>query len=513
MSRRLPRARRLVAAVLAVAGAAGAARAGERRLTPSGQRMLADVGTLASGAFAGRRAGTRGADDAAAFLVRSFRSIGLLPAGTTGSYLQPFSFVDGATLGPGNRLSIAVGAPVSRGFRLDEGFRPLALSANGTVETDVVFAGYGIEAGDLGYDDYAGVDVSGKAVLVLRGGPGGDPGSAFGPHVPVRVKLELARRRGAAALLVAPAAEDVLVALRTDFDLEPSALPGVALRRQVAEALFAGSGTTLAAQKARIHRTGKPSSLPLPKARVSLSVDLAPRRAGTANVVGLVPGRDPAANRQAVLFGAHYDHLGDGGPGSLDRSPSARLHPGADDNASGTALLLELSRSLVKRRGELKRSALLVAFGAEEEGSLGARALAAAPPIPLPDVVAMIDIDMVGRLPREGLIVRGTGTSPRFRELVAAAAAQSGLRVRPSDPGSGPSDQAVFYEAGRPVLFLFTGYHADYHRPSDTADRIDVAGMEGIHRFLETLALRLLGDAEPLPFTRVPAIGSSPSGR
>ncbi|MCE7957165.1 MAG: hypothetical protein DYH06_04405 [Acidobacteria bacterium ACB2] len=147
------------------------------------------------------------------------------------------------------------------------------------------------------------------------------------------------------------------------------------------------------------------------------------------------------------------------------------------------------------------------AFGAEEEGSLGARVLAGAPPVPLGDVAAVICLDMVGRLPREGLIVRGTGTSPRFRDLVASAAREAGLAVRPFDPAWGPSDHAVFLAAGRPVLFLFTGYHRDYHRPSDTADRLDVSGMERIHRFLEVIALRLLGDAEPLPFSRVPGDG------
>ncbi|MDL1951821.1 M20/M25/M40 family metallo-hydrolase [Acidobacteria bacterium ACD] len=505
MTGRAGAARLLVlAALLATAPAKGA----DEGLAASGRRMLADVRALTSEAFGGRRAGTRGADDAAAFVASSFRASGLLPAGKTGSYLQPFSFVDGATPGPGNRLSAAVGAPVSRGYRLDEDFRPLALSASGTVEADVAFCGYGIASPETGYDDYAGVDVRGKAVLVLRGGPGGDdPDSPFARHFPLRAKLDLARRNGAAALLVAPARGDALVSLRTDFDVEPSALPGVSVRRRVAEALFAGSGTTLAALQARIDGAAKPAPLPLPRARVTLAVDLVPHRATTANVAGLVPGRDPVANRQAVLFGAHYDHLGDGGAGSLDRSPSRRIHPGADDNASGTALLLELARTLSRRRGELKRSALLVAFGAEEEGSLGARVLAGAPPVPLGDVAAVICLDMVGRLPREGLIVRGTGTSPRFRDLVASAAREAGLAVRPFDPAWGPSDHAVFLAAGRPVLFLFTGYHRDYHRPSDTADRLDVSGMERIHRFLEVIALRLLGDAEPLPFSRVPGDG------
>lgn len=484
------------------------ARAADEGLAPSGQRMLADVRKLTSEAFGGRRAGTPGADEAAAFLAASFRASGLLPAGRTGSYLQPFRFVDGATPGPGNRLSAAVGAPVARDYRPEEDFRPLALSASGAVEADVVFCGYGIASAETGYDDYAGVDVRGKAVLVLRGGPGGDdPESPFARHFPLRAKLDLARRNGAAALLVAPARGDALVSLRTDFDLEPSALPGVSVRRRVAEALFAGSGTTLAALQARIDRAAKPAPLPLPRARVSMAVDLAPHRAATANVVGLVPGRDPAANRQAVLFGAHYDHLGDGGPGSLDRAPSRRIHPGADDNASGTALLLELARTLSRRRGELRRSALLVAFGAEEEGSLGARFLAASPPVPLADVAAMVCLDMVGRLGREALVVRGTGTSPRFREMVSSAALEAGLAVRASGPAWGPSDHAVFLEAGRPVLFLFTGYHDDYHRPSDTAERLDVAGMERVHRFLEALALRLLADAEPLPFSRVPGDG------
>lgn len=492
------------AAAAALAAASLAAGASEPGLSEAGRRMLDDVRRLCSADFAGRRAGTPGGEAAAGWVAREFRAAGLLPGGAAGSYLSPFTFVDGAVLGPGNRLATAAAAPVSREWAVEADFRPLALSASGEVEAEVVFAGYGISAPSLGWDDWAGLDVTGKAVLVVRGGPDGErPESPFSPFFPLWAKAEAARSRGASALLVAPADGDALVSLHTDLDFEPGPLPSVSVRRRVAEALFAGSGTTAARSVESMRKLRRPASRPLPKARVRLKTDLKPRRATAANVVGLLPGRDPARNREALVVGAHYDHLGAGGPGSLDRSGAPRLHPGADDNASGVALLLELARSLTRRRGELPRSVLFVAFGAEEQGALGSQRFVAQPPLPLPGLVAMLNLDMVGRLSREGLLVRGVGSSPRLPSLVSAAAEGTGLPLRLSPHGWSPSDHAPFYDAGRPVLFLFTGYHDDYHRPEDGPDRIDVRGMERVLSFAKRLALLLAAEPAPLPFSRV----------
>ena len=476
----------------------------------STQRIRADVVRLAGDEWQGRRAGTPEADGAAEWIAASFEGAGLRPGGEKGSFFQPFTFIDGVTLGTGNRLETRAGA-APRSWKAGVEFRPLAFSSAGSASGDVVFAGYGIAAKDLGYDDYQGVDVKGRVVLVLRYGPdGNDPQSRWAAFTALRFKAATAREKGAAALLIVTGprtkdAPDELVPLRADASLVDAGLPAFGVTRAVAESL----GADLDALQKAVD-AGKPAPAVLSKARVELTADVSPQRATTRNVAGLLPGRDPAAG--VVVVGAHYDHLGLGMSGSLDPAPEGKIHHGADDNASGVAGLLELARRLAARPARLDRGVLFVAFGAEEEGTLGSSYFVKSPALSDQSITAMLNMDMIGRLREDTVQVHGVGTSPAFAPLLEEAARTAGLTLRLREGGYGPSDHSPFYAAGKPVLFFFTGPHADYHRPSDTADKIDATGIGRVVTVLESVVAGLGDASRAVAFTRVPADKEMPPG-
>lgn len=505
------------AALAALAFAAGASLLAPAPLRAEGApsaaatRIKADVETLASDALKGRRAGTPEGEAVAKWVADSFRKIGLLPGGGAGSYLQTFEFIDGVDLGPKNALSTAAGGPVGRMWKAGTDFRPLAFSTAGAVEAEIVFVGYGITAKELDWDDYAGLDVTGRIVLALRYSPDGDDEkSPFSPYAPLRYKASIAREKGAAAILVAtgPRTKDVaddLIALRTDASFSDAGLPAFSVKRPVAEALFSGAGKTLEEAQKAIDEAKRPVSFALAKSRATAVADVTPRRAKAPNVLGLLTGSDPARNTEVVVIGAHWDHLGLGGPSSLEKSPEGKIHHGADDNASGVAALLELARTISTRRAELPRSILFLAFGAEELGTLGALHFTKNPTVPIEKIVAMVNLDMVGRLRNDTLDVHGVGTSPAWRPLLEKANEGLGLKLKIHEGGFGPSDHSAFYAVRRPVLFLFTGAHADYHRPSDTADKISVEGIEKLLRLLTPVVTSVAKADERIAFTAVAA--------
>jgi hypothetical protein len=478
-------------------------------LDPSAARIQKDVARLAGDEWKGRRAGTEEADRAAEWIAASFEGAGLRPGGEAGSFFQPFTFIDGVTLGADNRLETRAG-DASSSWKAGVEFRPLAFSSPGAAAGDVVFAGYGIAAPDLGYDDYQGVDAKGRIVLVLRYGPdGNDPQSRWAAFTALRFKAATARDKGAAALLVVTGprtreAADELVPLRADASLVDAGLPAFSITRAAAASL----GADLDALQKAVDE-GKPAPVALPKARAELRADVSPRRASTRNVVGLLPGRDPAAG--TVVVGAHYDHLGLGMSGSLDPAPEGKIHHGADDNASGVAGLVELARRLAARTPRLDRDVLFVAFAAEEEGTLGSSHFVKAPTARAP-LTAMLNMDMIGRLREDTLQVHGVGSSPAFAPLLEQAGKGAGLTLKQREGGYGPSDHSPFYAAGTPVLFFFTGAHADYHKPSDTWDKIEAAGIGRVVDVVESVVAGLSEASRAVAFTRVPADKEMPQG-
>jgi peptidase M28-like protein/PDZ domain-containing protein len=492
------------AALLLVASTTLPSALADTRPALSAEKVRADVSRLAGDDWQGRRAGTAGADAAAEWIAAEFRRAGLVPAGDGGTYFQTFTFIDGIVLGAGNRLAVG-----ERAFKPGEEFRPLAFSSPGSVQAPAVFAGYGIVAKDLEYDDYGAVDVKDKVVVLLRYGPGGDdPQSKWAAFMPLRLKVSTARDKGASAVVIVtgprtPGTQDQLVPLRSDASLSDAGIPAFSATRSVAEALLAGSGLSLDDAQRAIDEAQKPSPLALAGPPLEAIADLTPKRSSTRNVVGLLPSGRPAD--EAVVVGAHYDHLGLGTSGSLDPAPDGKIHHGADDNASGVAGLLELVRRYATRAEPRQRSLYFVAFGAEEEGVLGSSHFVKNPPRPLEKVAAMVNMDMIGRLRDDALEVHGVGTSPLLRPLVEEINRTAGLKLKYHEGGYGPSDHSPFYAAGRPVFFVFTGNHPDYHRPSDTADKIDADGLLRVLSLVDPVVNALATSPTPIAFTRVAA--------
>jgi aminopeptidase YwaD len=478
-------------------------------------RLSYDVHFLASDALEGRLSGTLGAEVAAQFVGDRFRALGLDPAGDDGGYRQPFTFIAGVHPGPGNALLFDL-PDGRRGARLEEDFRPLAFSSSGSASGEIVFAGYAIHAPDLGYDDYVGLQVKGKIVLALRFGPdGNDPDSRFQPYMALRRKAADAREQGAVALLVAtgPVGGEDKAPVKISFDASfaDSGLPVVGISTALAEALFAGQGFSLGDLQRRIDERKEPASRPL-GVRAELTVDVVQEHATTANVAALLSGSDPVRRAEVVVIGAHYDHLGYGGEGSGSLAPGEHaVHNGADDNASGVAGMLEIARRLAA--DPPARSVLFVAFSGEEEGLLGSQYLVSHPLVPLERVVAMVNLDMVGRpKPGPALTLGGYGTAAQWPELIESVNANHHVRITTSKGGFGASDHSSFYGRDIPVLFFFTGAHEDYHKPSDDAGRLDYAGMAEVVRFAADVTRRIATLPDRPTFQRVAEEGGGRRG-
>lgn len=454
--------------------------------TPA-DRYRADVAWLADDAREGRGVGTRGLGEATAWLETRFAELGLEAAGSDG-YRQAFQVVVQVEAGSSTSLEID-GVAVAA-----EAARPASFATNGTVEAEVVAVGYGISAPELGHDDYHGLDVDGKVVAVRRFVPAGDTFAddrhqrRFGD---LRYKAWNAREHGAVGVVIVdwpplpdgePVPEEVPLP-RLGVDREGEAgLPVFVAQRAAAAILFDD----------RDHRA-------------RLEVELVPTRAPTHNVVG----RFPAAGEPLggpVVIGAHYDHLGLGGRGSLAPDEQAP-HNGADDNASGTAGLLEIARIVGARQAELRRDVWIVAFSGEESGLIGSTYFTKNPPagLALDSVLAMINLDMIGRLRRNTIAVLGAGSAEEWSDLLEGPCDHRRLICSGSGDGYGPSDQTPFFAAGIPVLHFFSGAHGDYHRPSDDIERVNAAGGARVAGVVADLALVLAQHPSPLTYVRAEA--------
>jgi Tol biopolymer transport system component len=450
--------------------------AAETAATAAADRFRDDVRWLADDAREGRGIGTAGLDAAKTWLAERFRALGVEPAGDAGSFFESFEVPVGVEVKAGTGVTVD-GTAVP-----DDAFRPASFSASGEAAGEVVAAGYGISAPELGVDDYQGIAAKGKIVAVRRFVPDGKPFAdpqAERRYGDLRYKAWNAREHGAKGVIVvdAPAApasgaaaEAPLPALAIDpVDAGGDVgLPAVVLKRSSGAPLFAGTH------------------------RATLAVALERRTQPAANVVGVIHPAGPAAERLpgALVIGAHYDHLGHGGAGSL-APDSHEIHNGADDNASGTAALLEAARQLAGERGRLRRDVYLMAFSGEEEGVLGSTAFTRHPTAGLKtaDLLAMLNMDMVGRLRGNEVTVLGAESAAEWKQIVPAACDRAGLACALSGDGYGPSDHSPFYAAGVPVLHFFTGAHGDYHKPSDDADKINAGGGARIAALVADLAL------------------------
>ncbi|HTE20262.1 MAG TPA: M28 family peptidase, partial [Armatimonadota bacterium] len=449
----------------------------------------------ASDELEGRGSGTSGNDRAADYIAGRFKAVGLKPAGENGSYFQRFTVFTGVKLGDDNSLALRGGdAPGTLQVRDD--FMPLSYSKNGSVEAPLVFAGYGISKPELGYDDYANLDVRGKIAVVLRHTPDGDINGKLGPYAPLSYKTRTARDKGAAGLLLVsgPMSDqpENLGVFSLDSASADSGIQVAFVKRAAIDKLLASVNTTLRdLQVVMAH--GQPKSFAIPGATATLRVDVRRQTAPTRNVLGMLEGSDPKLKHEVVVIGAHYDHLGMGGAHSLDASSQPAIHHGADDNASGTAGVLELAQYFAANRGKIGRSLLFMGFSGEEIGLIGSGHWTKKPTIPLQRVVAMLNLDMVGRMKaNDTFYIIGSDTSPVWKGLVDEV--NKPLRLQPKlggDNAFGGSDQQSFIEKNIPVLFFFTGTHPDYHRPSDTWEKLNGPGTAKLVQFVADTTQRL----------------------
>jgi aminopeptidase YwaD len=510
--------------------------------TPSVERLRAHIEYLASDKLEGRRTGTLGANLAAEYIAREFsryglrRSIGydtagmsILEADSPKRYLQEFPYVSGVELAEHNLFYVNPGkADDIAQFRVGEDWMPVGFSSNGKIHgAEMVFAGYGISSAELKYDDYSASSKD-RVAIIFAGTPDGDnPHGQFARAGELRFKAAAARAAGASALLIIASEEnlkdDRLSRLSYDNAGE-AGIPVLVISRSLAQKLLA-LGSLSEYQAAADARGTNNASLRAPMAlrKLDLSTEITRRVSPSANVVGILDGSDPTLKNEVIVIGAHYDHLGHGGEGSL-APREGEIHHGADDNASGTAGMLELARLFRSQKLRPRRTIVFMGFSGEEEGLLGSNYYVNHPIFPLANTVTMINMDMIGRMKDNKLIVGGVGTAPEWRQALAAANAPERMRVAvaPASPGDmprpitstvgrevpgrevpivtgtngtpvvtlsfeksfdltlnedgfGPSDHSSFYAKQIPVLFFWTGSHEDYHKPSDTADKINYA--------------------------------------
>lgn len=465
------------------------------------QNELRDhISYLASDELKGRMTGSEGDSLAAEYIRRDLKSIGFQPI--EGDGWQRFAIAEKPVPGPGNSLKTE-----GKDYIAGTDFTPLAFSSDDMLNAEVVFAGYGlnIKNDTLQWNDYSGIDIQGKWVLLLKSDPDQDNGNgAFAGFSADREKSLAAKDLGAGGILLVSGqsydAEDKLdIPGRTDgYSL---GIPVFRIKRNVADAILARSGKTVESLEKQISSARKPISF---STGVNLEgkAGLLRKMTGTRNIAMILPGEDPKLKNEYVVIGAHYDHLGMGGEGSSSRrQDTVAVHHGADDNASGVAMMLELAEKFAGTKGSHKRSIVCIGFSGEEMGLLGSKHFVDKSPIQLAGVNAMINLDMVGRLNEDNTLqVSGVGTAVGLKELVLSGSDTSVIKLALSDEGYGPSDHSSFYGKDIPVLFYFTGAHEDYHTPADTYDDINYDGMVTISGLIYNVMYQLVNADSTLSF-------------
>jgi aminopeptidase YwaD len=494
------------------------------------KNLRTHVEYLASQKLEGRRTGEKGATDAANYVAAQFAKFKLTP-GIRPNFLQPFPYIAGVTLGGMNSLRI-VPSDTTREQKMDLAINwmPLGYSPNADIPmTDVVFVGFGVVAPEANHDDYRGHDVRDKIVLMYDSTPdAGNPHSAFS-RFNIHTKANIAKDKGALAIILIAAEDDFkndrLSRLSYDRTLGETALPVVGIMRDHATDLLAktegetqsedeaakrkdiaaqaGATAALSAQPEKKEPAAVNARQSQTGIKAQIKISLKKNTVTAYNAIAILPGNDPLLKSEAIIIGAHYDHLGHGGSGSLAAN-SNDIHFGADDNASGTSAVIELARGFAATKKN-KRTIIFMAFGGEEEGLLGSKHYVNNPVWPLDKTIAMINLDMVGRLNENKLTVGGIGTASEWKAIVEGKNAvdpklvgaslnsipvplgTSLFQLALNEDGFGPSDHSSFYGKQIPVLFLFTGTHTDYHKPTDTSEKINYAGLSRIASFVEAI--------------------------
>jgi hypothetical protein len=534
------------------------------QIEPSIEKLRTHVSYLASDRLEGRRTGTIGANEAARYIAVEFSRLGLKPIVQTttkkddvSAYLQTFPYVARVTLGQGNALTIST---LSKTLTVGSDWSPLGFSKSDRINaTPTVFAGFGITSAELKYDDYFR-GASGKVAVVFSGTPDGDnPHGQFARYEDPRFKAIAARNAGAAALVIISREknfiDDRLSTPRYD-NAGDAGIPVIVVSRDVGATLLEMANdevmTRAETEMAKWARGGTNCSTPCGvtknfnleiKSTLTLATDVIRREASAYNVIAVLEGSDPKLKNETIIVGAHYDHLGRGGQGSLAQK-EGEIHHGADDNASGVAGVLELARIFAMPPFRPKRTILFMAFSGEEEGLLGSNYYVNHPLLPLANTVAMINMDMIGRMKDRKIVIGGVGTAKEWRDIIndsnkaatmlvnvhatnpdsdtappnsnrlpgipivvsangrtiVTASSESAFDLTLQEDGYGPSDHSSFYSKQIPVLFFWTGTHSDYHKPSDTFDKINYEDEARLLAFVTRIILGLDRDDKRLTF-------------
>ena len=471
----------LLALLLLVVAAGSASRAALPISSPTAASLAEAVTTLAAPDMEGRASGTPGGERAARRIARWLTDAGLRPGGDAGTFFQSFAIANGTVVAPDSRFDLLAPGPQGRDpgqthFALERDWRPHGGSVATSVSGEVVFVGYGIVTADGTHDDYTGVDVNDRIALALAGAPRG----ATATGASRLEKLIAARRHGAAAVLLV---NDTLPSVASTATA--AGMVSASVTPRAADALLAPSGATTATLERAIARGTTSAFATGTRARITVALGKQERRA--ENVVGVLPGTDPALASEAVVVGAHWDHLG---------VVDGAIHPGADDNASGTAVVVGLAKSFAAAGGA-PRTLVFTLFAGEELGLLGSRHYVGDPAVPMTRTVAMVNLDMVGRMRDRQLEIGGVDSGTGLREIVSDAVRTADLKSTLRGAPYAPSDHVRFYRSGTPVLFFHTGSHDDYHKPSDTADRINADGMARVATVAAEVIERLAAGSRP----------------
>jgi hypothetical protein len=475
------------------------------------ERMRKDIFFLASPECEGRGVETKGIEKAADYIAEEFKQAGLKPAMKNGSYFQPFAITESVKLGAPNKVVLSGPSGIKKELELRKDYNPMGFSPTSKATGELVFVGYGITAPELKYDDYAGMDVAGRVVVMVRRAPrygqNGDKKFDASQHASFTAKIDNAVAHKAVGIIIVNDAGSA----ETNDTIEqfanhavgttPAPFPVLFFKREMLDKIVAGGPIkSIGDIETLIDKDLKPRSFELPGWKVDAEVTVSRSDLKAKNIVGVLEGSGPLAD-ETVVLGAHYDHVGYGYFGSLGgRAAQGKIHFGADDNGSGTTTLMELARRYGAMKDRQGRRLVFIAFSGEERGLLGSVYYCKEPLFPLEKTVAMINMDMVGRTKpvqadwlgiapfKDRLVVYGTGTAEGFAKLVDEVGGKSEFKISTLATGTGPSDHDSFYRKKVPVLFLYTGTHNEYHRPTDVPEKINVPGMKKVADLVQVLA-------------------------
>jgi hypothetical protein len=497
--------------------------------TAAVEKHLADITRyLSSDELEGRGIGTKGIDLAADYIADQLRQLNRYGVRTdlwNGRPFQKFEVGIDAALGVNNHLTLVGPAtakdqkPTRIELELGKDYTPLAISGKARFNLPLVFAGYGITAPKAAYDDFAGIDATDKAAVMIRRQPRDEvddkasAGIKETVYTVIRHKAANACEHGAAATIFCESQLEISRRRAKDDALPPfhvagttyvhSDVPVIAIRRGVIDRMLRSLGDSdLREIEDGIDRTLKPASLDLAGWRIEGETDLQHVHSEVKNVAAVLPGEGPLAD-EAIVLTAHYDHLGYGSRGTLPSKPLAIYH-GADDNASGVAVVLEVAKELAQRKEKLHRTVVFVLFTGEEWGFWGSSHYVNDPIVPMDKTAANVNLDMVGRLRDDFVQINSVGTGLGFGKLLDELNRPYGFHLLKVPGASGRSDQASFYAKRVPDIHFITGKHPDYHKPTDTFDKINVPGMRRIADYVRDVVVALANAPQKPTFVSVP---------